>query len=137
MPAANVILVYAGGDMFFIFGISQGEKQLKFRQVGVCPACGRYGSVSVWMTYTYFMFFFIPLFKWNRHYYIRMNCCGSLCEIDPRLAHAVECGTVSALDINSFDFTHTAHPVHFCRYCGYTTSENFQYCPKCGKPFES
>lgn len=41
--------------MFFIMGISQAEKKLPFDQLLICPNCGRYGRVSVFMRYTCFL----------------------------------------------------------------------------------
>ena len=50
--------------MFFIGGITQGQKQLQFHQLVVCSQCGAYGRYQVFMTYMCFSFFFIPIFKW-------------------------------------------------------------------------
>lgn len=120
--------------MFLIFGINQNEKRLNFDQVVVCPCCGKYGHVSVFMRYTYFMLFFIPIFKWDRHYYIRLSCCGSGCEIDPALGRDIETGRASSVNVDDLHFgCHRSHP-HTCADCGFTIEEDFQYCPKCGRP---
>jgi RNA polymerase subunit RPABC4/transcription elongation factor Spt4 len=121
--------------MFFIFGISQNRKQLKFRQTVVCPCCGRYSAVSIWMQYTYLMLFFIPVFRWNRHYYAVMDCCGAACEVSQSTGRAVERGDISSINIDDLCFRHTENPLHRCPQCGYTTAEDFRYCPKCGHPF--
>ena len=47
--------------MFFIFGISSGKKRLDFNQTMICPNCGHFGRLEVYMTYMYFSLFFIPL----------------------------------------------------------------------------
>ncbi len=90
--------------MFFVAGISQGEKLLKFSQLLICPNCGRYGRVSVFMRYTCFTFFFIPLFRWNRRYYARMECCGAVCELDPALGKAIARGQTVSIDPNALHF---------------------------------
>ena len=59
--------------MIFIGGISQGRKILDYVRTVICGCCGRYGRYEVIMTYTYFSFFFIPLFKWNRQFYVRFT----------------------------------------------------------------
>ena len=59
--------------MIFIGGISQGQKILDYVKTVICDRCGRYGRFQVVMTYMYFSFFFIPLFKWNRKYYVKMS----------------------------------------------------------------
>ncbi len=124
--------------MFFIFGINQGEKQLKFNQSFLCKCCGHFDRAVVWMSYTYFMLFFIPLFKWNKRYFARMSCCSSACEINPELGHSIETGKTTSLNPEDLQFhcPNADHsPVHRCDHCGYLTEENFQFCPKCGKPF--
>ncbi|HOP12058.1 MAG TPA: zinc ribbon domain-containing protein [Oscillospiraceae bacterium] len=124
--------------MFLIFGISQGEKQLNFNQNVLCQCCGQFGYVTVWMRYSYFMLFFISLFKWDKHYYAKMSCCGNTCELSPELGHSVETGTVTFINPGDLHFNchHTNRPpVRRCANCGYMTEEDFQFCPKCGKPF--
>ncbi len=79
--------------MFFIGGIFQGKKEFEhFRQTIVCKKCGRLCSISVFMTYTCFSFFFIPLFKWGKQYYAVSNCCYTIYAIDAELGKAIEHG---------------------------------------------
>ena len=40
-------------------------------RVITCDECGRYGRYQVYMTYMVLSLFFIPCFKWNRHYYVQ------------------------------------------------------------------
>lgn len=121
--------------MFLIFGISQKEKRLVFDQLIVCKCCGKYGHADVFMTYTYFMFFFIPLFKWSKRYYIRMRCCGATTEIDKELGKAIEQGTVTEINFDKIHFAHQQeNQIKHCNYCGFTSTEaDYEYCPKCGK----
>ena len=49
-------------------GVSQNQKKLDFKQLNVCKCCGKYSNIEVYMTYWYFMFFFIPIIKWNKEY---------------------------------------------------------------------
>ena len=58
--------------MIFIGGISSAVKQLEYLKTVICSVCGGYGRYQVFMTYTYFSFFFIPLFKWNRNDLLRL-----------------------------------------------------------------
>lgn len=69
--------------MFFVFGISQGKKALEYAKTVICAQCGGYGRYQVFMTYSYFSLFFIPIIKWNRHYYVQMSCCSTVYELDP------------------------------------------------------
>ena len=68
--------------MFFMMGITDGRKDLDFSQQMICNVCGRYGRYQVFMTYTVLSLFFIPCFKWNKHYYVTTSCCGSMYELD-------------------------------------------------------
>lgn len=119
--------------MFFIMGISNGEKKLAFDQLEICNCCGKYGHLEVYMTYMFFSFFFIPLFKWNRHYYVRMNCCNATTEISADLGKAIARGEVTKIPLDTLHFGRYENRMKHCSYCGFTTEEDFQYCPKCGR----
>jgi len=121
--------------MFLIFGVNQKEKQLNFDQVVVCNCCGKYGHITVWVTYSYFMFFFLPLFTWGRRYYVRMSCCGAVTELDAETGRRIEDGELHSLDIKELHFGKLEGNVHKCSQCGYVTTEDFQFCPKCGNKF--
>lgn len=119
--------------MFFVFGISNKQQNIDFTQTIICPSCGAYGRLEAFMTYTYFSLFFIPVFKWNKKYYVRSVCCGSLYTIDNDLGKAIERGERSK--INESDL----HPVNvnynrgrICANCNYPIETGFEYCPKCG-----
>ena len=125
--------------MFLIMGISDGSKQLGFDQMIICGSCGQYGHIQIWVTYTYFMFFFIPLFKWNRHYYVKMSCCGAQCELDPSLGREIERGRITQLDETQLHFGGNSDRGYNggtyekrCPNCGYAAQADFEYCPKCG-----
>ena len=50
--------------MIFIGGIGQGQRELDYRRAALlCAICGGYGRYQVFMTYTYFSFFFIHIDK--------------------------------------------------------------------------
>ncbi|SHJ47644.1 zinc-ribbon family protein [Dethiosulfatibacter aminovorans DSM 17477] len=122
--------------MFFIMGISQKEKKLDFQQLAICSCCGRYGQVEVYMTYTYFMFFFIPLFKWNKRYFVRMACCGETAMLDDDTGAAIASGENANIDLDKLSFSCGLKQFKRCSNCGFSTSEDFKFCPECGHPFE-
>lgn len=68
--------------MLFIGGISTGIKPIEYLKTVICSHCGAYGRYQVYMTFCYFSFFFIPLFKWNKRFYVQMSCCGAVYELD-------------------------------------------------------
>ena len=123
--------------MFFIMGISQGQKKLDFDQLVVCGRCGRYGHLEVYMVYSYLSLIFIPLFKWGRHYYIRTSCCEASVEIDAELGRKIERGEIKSLpetiipDSGQYGLSRKKR----CAFCGFETEEDYQFCPKCGKEF--
>lgn len=120
--------------MFFIMGIDQKEQELEFDQTCICPACGRFGHLRVFVVYSCLSLFFVPIFKWGRRYFASMGCCGATCELDPELGRAIAAGKVTNLDPASLSF-HRGSGRQRCRRCGYETAEDFDFCPKCGTKF--
>jgi len=123
--------------MFFIMGISDDRKQLDFRQQMVCSCCGAYGAYQIFVTYTVFSFFFIPLFKWNRRYYVKTTCCGAVSQLDPELGRDIERGRITKLNESDLHFKqqYNYQAEKYCHNCGFRTTENFEFCPHCGNRF--
>ena len=122
--------------MFFMMGITDGRKDLDFSQQMICNVCGRYGRYQVFMTYTVLSLFFIPCFKWNKHYYVITSCCGSMYELDSEIGKEIERG--SSVEIRPEYLRRVGqgrYSYRHCSHCGYETTENFDYCPKCGNRF--
>ncbi len=120
--------------MIFIGGIAQGQKDLGFLQTLICKKCGRYSSVSVFMVYTYFSFFFIPLFKWGKKYYAVSNCCQATFSIPHEIGKAIERGesvTLKEEDLEAEGFEKRDYT--YCPDCGFLLSPEYTYCPKCGR----
>jgi RNA polymerase subunit RPABC4/transcription elongation factor Spt4 len=120
--------------MFLIMGINQGEKQLEFRQPDICPRCGRYGSYEVFVTYTYFSLFFIPLFRWNKRYYVKTSYCNTVFLIDKELGQALERGQKNSINREDLREAYTSsNQQRKCLSCGYVTDDDrFIFCPICG-----
>jgi predicted amidophosphoribosyltransferase len=126
--------------MFFIgiFGIEEKEKEIKtFSQI-VCPLCGRLTQASLTMHFTYFHIFFIPTFRWNRHYFVKLRCCGAVYEADAEYASVLkETETIdftrlkrirsSFSQFSGFDSTDTV-----CPNCHRSYDAGFAFCPHCG-----
>ncbi|MDD3251688.1 MAG: zinc ribbon domain-containing protein [Lachnospiraceae bacterium] len=121
--------------MFFIMGVSQGEKKLDFDQLVICGHCGRYGHLNVYMVYSYLSLFFIPVFKWGRRYYVRTSCCDTTVELDGELGRQIASGQITRLPedvIPQRFFDQAQKEKHRCGACGFETEADFQFCPKCG-----
>ena len=123
--------------MFFIMGGGSNSKQLSFDQTVICKCCQKYGHIQVFVTYSYVSLFFIPLFKWNKRYFAKMSCCNSVSELSSELGREIEKGNITSLGEDFLNFHQAHNPWKCCSSCGYTTSEEFEFCPKCGRPFSS
>ena len=126
--------------MFFIgiFGIEEKENELKtFPQV-VCPLCGRFTQAVLLVHYTYFHIFFIPTFRWNKRYYVKLRCCGAIYEADA--AYAEQLKTASDIDFTRLKrissgfsrFADFESPDTVCPNCGRSYDPSFAFCPHCG-----
>ena len=120
--------------MFFMMAITEGRKDFDYSKMVICSACGAYGRIQVFMTYTVLSLFFIPCFKWNKRYYVQMSCCNSVYELNEEIGKRIASGedvTISDSDMVLVSGRVRAHKR--CNYCGYETDEDFAFCPKCGK----
>lgn len=129
--------------MIFIGGISQGQKVLDYTKTVICGCCGGYGRYEVIMTYMYFSFFFIPLFRWNKRFYVKMSCCGAVYELDPAVGKDILKGGQADIRQSDLTLAEEGNRRGFyqdgsrkmrkkCSRCGYETEEEFEFCPKCG-----
>ena len=123
--------------MFFVLGVNDKRYDLDFDQVVTCDICGRFGHYKVFVVYSVLYVFFIPVFKWNRTYYVEMSCCNSLYELDPEAGAMIERGEYQKITPAELTLIQTGDKVHHrvCQYCGYETDEDFEFCPKCGNRF--
>lgn len=119
--------------MFFIFGISSKQEELDFNQTLICKTCGAYGRLEAYMTYSYFSLFFIKILKWNRKYYIRSTCCGSIYKIDEALGKLIKRGgSIKIEDSDLEPINENWSRSGRCRDCSYPIEDDFEYCPRCG-----
>jgi predicted amidophosphoribosyltransferase len=125
--------------MFFIMGVSPRERMLSYNgELIICPECGKYGRYEVFMTCMCLSLFFIPTFKWGKQYFVKSNCCGTVYQLDQEIGNAIAKG--NDVQIRPEHLTKISNgnagygDEKTCGYCGYKTDEDFQYCPKCGRP---
>ena len=85
--------------MFFIgvFGIDNKEKEIKILNNFCCKNCNESSEAKLIKTYSFFHFFFLPLFKWNEKYYVICNGCNSIFNIDKEKGKAIERGEKSEI----------------------------------------
>jgi hypothetical protein len=88
------------------------------------------------MEYMYFSLFFIPIFKWNKIYFVKSSCCGSIYTISKDLGSRIARGEDISLREEDLQSVRTEHFSDWkrCSKCGFETQEDYQYCPKCSNP---
>ena len=122
--------------MFFIgvFGIEQKEETKKEYTNIVCSVCGRWTHAKLVYAYSYFHFFFLPLFRYHKRYLVELGCCGALYEANVEYYQELLAG--AALDfsrlIRSGQSGTAGGEAKFCPRCGAKSDPSFEYCPFCG-----
>ena len=122
--------------MIFIGGASSKQERLDFRQSVLCPQCGRYGSLEVYMEYMCFSVFFIPVAKWNKKFFVRSTCCGSLYSISDELGSRILRGENVVLSEQDLHLAHGGAFIPRCPRCGYEIQGDYRFCPNCGNPLK-
>ena len=120
---------------FFIFGIEDRQKDIRDFPNVICPDCGRYSSATFFEHHTYLHIFFIPTFRWNRRYFLKLRCCGTVYETDA--AYAKELKTADTIDFSRFTKISDGDSRFYdmfatCAHCGKSYDGSFSYCPYCG-----
>lgn len=118
--------------MFFIVGVSSTKDKLDFNQKMICPGCGRYGRYEAFVEYTYFSLFFIPILKWNKKYYVRSSCCGSIYSISNNTGDKISRDENVNLTERDLKLIQRGRTTKRCDNCNFEINDDFQYCPKCG-----
>ena len=87
-------------------------------------------------TYSFFHFFFLPLFKWNEKYYVICNGCNSIFNIDKEKGKAIERGEKSEIsywDLKEVNNSYENYYIRKCPKCNRELENDFEYCPYCGE----
>lgn len=121
--------------MFLMIGINDARRDLDYSRMVVCDSCGAYGRYQLFMTCTVLSLFLIPLFRWNRRYYVRMSCCETLYELDGEIGGRIARGEDAEIRPEHLTLVNRQYAGRRCANCGYTTREDFDFCPKCGHKF--
>ena len=125
--------------MFFIgiFGIDNKFKEIKVLNNFSCKNCNISNGASLVKYYTFFHFFFIPLFKWNEEYYVICNGCKSSFSISKEKGKELERGgdvEVTYWDLKEVNNNYESYYiVKRCSRCNREVEDNFEYCPYCGE----
>ncbi len=115
--------------MFFIgvFGMNRRNKKIKEVKFK-CTGCLKNKGEVIESANT-FEFFFIPVFKMSKKYFLKCISCDSLYKLNPNSIESVmEKGEVLYEDIEEIVFEN-----YVCSGCGERIEPGYDYCPKCGK----
>lgn len=122
--------------MFFIgiFGVEERKKSIKFIQNIICKACGNMSSYELIKVYEVFHFFFIPIFKWNKRYYVVSRCCNSVFQIPLEIGEGLEEGKEINIEDSYLKEIYNQYNSGeiICCNCRNVVDSSFQYCPHCG-----
>jgi hypothetical protein len=80
----------------------------------------------------YLSIFFIPIFKWNIKYYAQSSCCKSIFILDKEKGKMIKNGEDVIINDADLTIVNEYETVKICKNCGYQTTQEFDYCPKCG-----
>ncbi|MPW24289.1 zinc-ribbon domain-containing protein [Alkalibaculum sp. M08DMB] len=123
--------------MFFIgiFGVEVKSKEIMDINNITCHKCMRLGVYKLVKEYSYFHFFFIPLFKWGVKYYLISRCCNTIFEISNDKGNKLETGVETVIEDKelSYNINNNCSPMHHCFECGNPIETPFHFCPNCGK----
>ena len=122
--------------MFFIgvMGLGNRSEQLRGGIAADCSGCGKKVYLTLSVTYEYFHFFFIPVFKFHRQYYAVCSNCGSLFQVEESAAREVLSGRLNKLrpeQLTLLRGKNAASPV--CPYCGTRNPAGSSFCNNCGR----
>lgn len=120
--------------MFLMIGVNDGRTVLYYEKLVYFTHLGNAVNVTIFVTFTQLLLFFIPTVKWNKHYYVQLPN-GEVFELNAEVGRAVERGR--DVDITEKDcfLSNTANYYYSpnCPHCGYPIVDDFDYCPKCGR----
>ena len=124
--------------MFLMIGVTDGQDTLYYDRLVYFSHLGRAVNVTVFVTFTQLLLFFIPTFKWNRHYYVQLPN-GEVYELHADVGQQIARGRdveIKESDLftsSSANFYGGGFDGYNCPHCGYPITDDFDFCPKCGK----
>lgn len=119
--------------MFFIFGINQKRRDLDYNSSLIVHSCGKYGRAEVYMVYSVFSLFFIPIIKWNKRYFVKYSCCNQVFELDREIGKKIEHGENVEIKDEFLSNLGYENGLIKCPNCGALSNDSYDFCPHCGE----
>lgn len=110
--------------MFFVMGIDDKQKILK--EVDYSCNCTSDKGIII-LEERRFSLFFLPIFTWNKKYYLECKKCRSIYKI--KLEFIDE---ILKKEIVYENYLEVVIRKEICKNCGQELGENHKYCPYCG-----
>ena len=117
--------------MFFIVGITSGTSELGMRRCASFPCCSHGGAAALTCVYRQFTFFFLPLFRFGKRYFISCPDCGAVYEIERDEGKRVELDPQAEIDPGRIHRL-AGRAARFCPNCGQRVNPDSRFCPFCG-----
>lgn len=118
--------------MFFIIGITSGSAELGLRACAAFPCCRAQGVTAMaTCVYRQFTFFFIPLFRFGKRYFVSCPNCGAVYEIARDEGRRIERDPGAVIDPGKL-FRVAGRAARFCPNCGAQIDPGSRFCPYCG-----
>lgn len=119
--------------MFFfgIMGISSAVKEAGSFGA-VCPLCGGQRQMHLVRSFSYFHFFFIPIFRFDQHYYATCPGCAGVFEVSKAVGESVRRGETAAVSAGELQ-TVKNNMEGLCPGCGHRNPAGSTYCNRCGR----
>ena len=110
--------------MFFVMGIDDKQKILK--EVSYNCSCTNDKGIII-LEERRFSLFFLPIFSWNKRYYLECKKCHSIFKIKQEcIDEVIKSGIVYE------NYLEIILKKEICKNCGQEIEENYEYCPHCG-----
>lgn len=119
--------------MFFIgiFGIYPKREKIKRVEFIECSEC-KNSDFSLIEDSSVFEFFFIPVFKFNKKYFLNCQHCNSIFVIDKERARDIVWKNTSDIDYWYLS-KNILYRERRCQNCNSILNDRDNYCPVCGE----
>ena len=115
--------------MFFLFGVVSGMRDLGERSC-MLPCCGMVRAVLT-CSFHQFTLFFVPLFRFQKRYFLTCPRCGSIYALSKEEGRRLERDPHAQADPTALSFLRQSGR-RCCPHCGCNVEANSRYGPQCG-----
>lgn len=118
--------------MFFIMGITSGTAVIGSRRCSRFPCCGTCAAYAVvTCAFQQFTFFFLPLFRFGKRYFVSCPNCGAVYEMEREEGRRVAGDPTAEIDPDKMRRI-AGQTAKFCPNCGARVEPGSRFCPNCG-----